>query len=284
MTQEVKPGKRFAFTVNNYNDQDVTHVTQFATEVQYLIYGKEVGDNGTPHLQGFVILNVTARLSKLKKAIPRAHWENAKKCNAANVNYCKKDKDFTEFGELPQSKGQAQVDIWNSVRRAAEQGKFDEIPDNIYIRYKRTLHEIHQESFGDQPDLEAPCGIWIVGQAGSGKTKYVRTTYPKETLFKKEHTEWWCGYKGQPNVVLEDLGREKADVLATHLKLWADSWSFAAQRKGKQAIDIRPKTFIVTSQYRIEELYYDGETREALQRRFKIIEVRSGGQVFSEQQ
>lgn len=276
----VVPGYRFAFTVNHYTESDIADVMTFASQCKYVIFGKEIAESGTPHLQGFLITKATTRLSKLKKVVPRAHWENAKKCNDANVKYCKKQGDSTEIGQLPQSKGQAQVDVWQAVRRLAQAGDFDAIPDSMYIRYKRTLHEIHEDHRPEVEDLAEPCGIWITGPAGSGKSTYARTKYPKTDLYKKDHTTWWTSYAWQPHVLLEDVGHDDAK-LGTHFKLWADKWSFPIERKSKPEVEIRPETFIVTSQYTIDEIWQDHETREALNRRFKTIVMRSETQDFS---
>jgi hypothetical protein len=50
----------------------------------------EVGANGTPHLQGFVIFNSTKTLVACKKIHPAAHFEPVNKTSEMNANYCKK--------------------------------------------------------------------------------------------------------------------------------------------------------------------------------------------------
>ena len=56
--------KYWCFTLNNYTDEDVDGVD--AWEYDYVIFGKEVGDNGTPHLQGYVECKTKKRLTWLK--------------------------------------------------------------------------------------------------------------------------------------------------------------------------------------------------------------------------
>ena len=65
---------------------------------KYLIYGREVGDEGTPHLQGYVQLKKITRLTGMKKLHPTAHWEVAKGTEEQNRTYCSKEGDFQEFG------------------------------------------------------------------------------------------------------------------------------------------------------------------------------------------
>lgn len=70
----------------------------------YLIIGKEVGENGTPHLQGFAIMHKKTTLVGMKKIFPRAHLEVAKFGNKTNKNYCAKDGKFQEWGICPPEK------------------------------------------------------------------------------------------------------------------------------------------------------------------------------------
>ncbi len=71
--------------------------------VVYGVVGKEVGESGTPHLQGFVIFKHAVTFATAKRRIcQRAHIETARAGAEAASNYCKKDGDFQEFRTLPQ--------------------------------------------------------------------------------------------------------------------------------------------------------------------------------------
>lgn len=94
---------RWCFTLNNYS---LDHEdTLKAVPSTYLVYGKEKGDSGTPHLQGFIIFPKPKRLSALKKIDPTAHWEAAKGTSQQAADYCKKEGDFYEVGTFPSSSG-----------------------------------------------------------------------------------------------------------------------------------------------------------------------------------
>ena len=43
-----------------------------------MVYGRETGSNGTPHLQEFVTFKAMKRFSAMKKINDQAHWEVAK--------------------------------------------------------------------------------------------------------------------------------------------------------------------------------------------------------------
>lgn len=98
---------RYCFTLNNYTDHDIVLVDELSIlpNVVYLIYGKEVGENGNPHLQGFFILKGPQRFSWVKRRLPRAHIEAAKGTSLQAAEYCKKEGDFKEVGVFPANKG-----------------------------------------------------------------------------------------------------------------------------------------------------------------------------------
>lgn len=124
--------------------------------------------------------------------------------------------------------------------------------------------------------LAGPCGIWICGQSGSGKTSSVYTQFPD--AYPKPRSQWWDGYRDEPVVVLDDI--DKFDVrLGGKLKHWADEYPFIAEAKGSSR-KIRPVRLFVTSQYTIEEIWGDQETREALLRRFIVIEKKLGEEIY----
>lgn len=70
--------KNWVFTINNYVDNDIEKLeTMFDHDhFSYIVFGKEVGEQGTPHLQGYVQLKKKMRLNQVKKLISsRAHLQ-----------------------------------------------------------------------------------------------------------------------------------------------------------------------------------------------------------------
>lgn len=257
-------GKNWCFTLNNYVEADLEKFK--AQDCRYLVVGKEKGENGTPHLQGFIIFNKNMRLTAVKAVDSRAHWELAKgSCKQAS-DYCKKDGDFYEQGDHPVSKGDANKKRWTETLALAKAGNIDEIDDDLVIRYYSTLKRIKSDYMQKPDDLPDVCGLWYYGEAGTGKTTKARTENPG--AFIKSRDKWWDGYQGQEVVICDDLDKYHV-ALAGYLKDWADKWTFKAEFKGSVTW-IRPKKFIITSQYHFDDIWTDKETREALARRYKV--------------
>ena len=99
--------KYWCFTVNNPTTDERAKIVALEDEdaVEYLVFGNEVGESGTPHLQGFVAFATRVRLTQVKQSVSaRGHFEVAKFPEKA-AEYCKKDGDFVEFGVLTLKKG-----------------------------------------------------------------------------------------------------------------------------------------------------------------------------------
>jgi len=95
------PSKYWCFTWNNYNNDDIIDFEHICDQyhIKY-IFGKEVGANGTPHLQGYIESPTKIRPIEKLKLSKRIHWEMRKGSKQQNITYCSKEGDFkTSFDE-----------------------------------------------------------------------------------------------------------------------------------------------------------------------------------------
>ena len=262
--------RAWCFTLNNFSDEEYDSIHGCVST--YIVVGKEVGETGTPHLQGYVYFEHKKSLSQVKKLSPRCHWEIAKGDSDANFEYCSKEGNYVVHGVKPVSqkrKGEMEVDRYDTAWKNAKLGNLDLIPSDIMVRYYRTIKEIKKDYMQREPDSDRLTGLWICGLAGCGKSRRARDEYPDAYL--KMCNKWWDGYQGEENVIIDDFGREHK-VLGHHLKIWSDRYAFLAETKGG-AIQIRPKNIVVTSQYTIDQIFDDPETCAAIQRRMTVIDM-----------
>lgn len=268
----------FVFTWNNYPPDYAT--TLDAIISSYLVAGEEVAPvTQTPHLQGYVRFGSPLRVSAARAKLPGCHVEIARGSPQQCDTYCRKSAGTIYCrGTLPisqQAKGDLEKKRWDEAWENAKKGNLEEIPADIRIRQYSSLRRIERDYMPPVARLNGPCGIWIVGKAGAGKTRSVLDQFPE--AYPKPRTKWWDGYQGEDVVYLDDIDKFNV-ALGGELKLWADAYPFIAENKGGSK-KIRPKRFIVTSQYRIEEIWEDQATREALLRRFVVVEKIIGNEI-----
>ncbi len=261
--------RAWVFTLNNYTDEEQAKVR--AMGAQYVIFGREVGDNGTPHLQGYAWFKNARAMTSLKKKLPRAHWEKRLGSHEQARDYCKKEKDYEEIGSEPEQNGgdgiQARIAKNKRILECTlgELVESGEITMNQVPVLKKAKLIIEQEKAAE--GSENVRGIWIYGPPGVGKSHYAREKYG-ESLYMKSQNKWFDGYLGEENILIDDLD-EGAKCLAHHIKIWADKYPCPGEVKNGH-VNLRHKHLIVTSNYKPEELW-EGVMCEAIRRRFKFV-------------
>jgi len=98
--------KHWCFTFNNYTQDDIDFIVENADEFDYVVFGKEVGASGTPHLQGFVSFPNRVRMAYATEKIGGGHFSVARHISQS-IAYCKKDGDFIEIGTAPDVSSQS---------------------------------------------------------------------------------------------------------------------------------------------------------------------------------
>lgn len=257
----------WCFTINNYTAWDDLDIERLTEEAQYVIYGKEQGENGTPHYQGFCYFSTLKSFNQLRDLLPRAHVEKQRGTLDAAIEYCKKEGDFIERGERPYGPS-GQKNQWKEVLKLARSGNMQEIEDKfpaIFLRYHSKLLGLHKP---ERPIiLEFLENEWWVGPTGTGKSRMLWTMYPDH--YSKSLNKWWDGYENQETVAIEEWA-PRNEVTASFLKIWADRYPFTAEIKGGTLQKVRPKRIIVLSNYTIEECFPQAQDQEPITRRFKV--------------
>jgi len=256
---------KWCYTVNNWTETD--YATFAAIDCKYQVIGKETGDSGTPHLQGYIVFQTNKRISALKKLHPTAHFEPAKGSHIQASDYCKKDGEFAEFGDFPSSRndnGKREQERYADALIAAKEGRFDDVPADLFTRFYNTYRLIRKDYMQTPADMDDVTGVWYYGAPGTGKSRQARIDYPDSYL--KMQNKWWDGYQDQSTVIIDDFDSKE---LGHHLKIWADRYAFLAEVKGG-AINIRPQIICVTSNYHPEQFDWDDAMKAAVIRRFKI--------------
>lgn len=93
--KQISPAKAWCFTLNNFSDDDLNSFSSIVPEYcSKAIIGKEVGESGTPHLQGYIFFKTKRRPKSVFKFSDKIHFEKARGTPLENFNYCSKDGDI----------------------------------------------------------------------------------------------------------------------------------------------------------------------------------------------
>lgn len=264
--------RNWCFTLNNYSEEELAHFDTLDLDVvKYCLIGEEVGESGTPHLQGYIVFHNQCRRPFVNTHVGvRAHVELARGNVKHNFDYCTKDGKFWEFGvrpKMPKEKGEMEKKRYKDAKRAAEEGRFDDIDADIYMRHYSTIKRIrHDKCLERKLTDTTETHEWYYGPAGTGKSRKARVENPEAYL--KNCNKWWDGYVDQDVVIVDDFDQAHS-VLVHHLKHWADRYPFQAEVKGS-AMTIRPRKIILTSNYHPRDIWTDPRDLEPILRRFKV--------------
>nr|QXP07586.1 MAG: replication associated protein [Arizlama virus] len=260
--------RRWTFTLNNWTEDELRKCFT-NPDCKYMIYGFEVGTEGTPHLQGYVEWANAIGFKRVKRCLSeRSHIEKAIYPAEYNIKYCSKDGNWIEFGERPLGQG-CRSDL-HAVAGLIKEGKpLSVIRDAHpveYIRYGRGIREL---ALGIPPPKWRDVDVEVYwGPTGTGKT---RKAMEGESVFKlntnSNGTLWFDGYDGESTLVLDDFyGWIKWGELLTIL----DGYPYRCQVKGG-TLWARWTRVVITSNKQPSE-WYEGRDQTPLNRRIRKIE------------
>ena len=278
---------RWCFTLNNYTQEEEIALKEM--DCVWMCFGHEHQEEGTPHLQGAVVFSKQTYLSKLKKFNDRIHWEEMRGSpqQARDYNTKEDTTGYFEKGIMPEGRGEAGGKAtkrkWEDAKLAAEEGRFDDIPADLWIKYQNSFKQIHSEakSDADMSDVQDKTikkhFLWLWGRTGTGKSHTARRISKElgcDDPYLKDQNKWWNGYERQKVTIIEEADPKRCEHLGSYYKKWCDKWSFTAECKGTVIQRCRPEYIIVTSNYPIHECFPNEADYEPLKRRFTEVEVR----------
>lgn len=216
--------KFWVFTLNNYCDEEIETFKTFE-HLSYIVFGKETGENGTPHLQGYLEIKNARGLKWLKTNLSqRAAFfiRRAKNVQDA-IDYCKKDNnDIYERGtpfvpdeeEKPRKSTQISLiykDIFdNNLKKSQLIEKYQE---KYFIHEKQIIsmynHKLHMLS---RSKTNKPQVHYIYGDTLTGKSSYVVEKFGMDKVYilsfsgndKQMHQTWYDGYSGEECLLIEE--------------------------------------------------------------------------------
>lgn len=257
--------RNVCWTLNNYTDADIEAIKDWPA--RYTIFGKEVGENGTPHLQGYTEFNEVMRISALKKLNNRIHWEARRGNQTQAIDYCKKDDNFTEVGTPKKQGKRTDLDDLAEIATDTSVNLYDVAmaAPATYARYSKGIERLRQLSY--KPRTTQPLVYWRWGLAGVGKTRYCIEKHPNHYI--KDGTMWWDGYTQQEAIIIDDFDGKwpYRDLLRI-----LDRYAYQGQVKGGY-ININSPYIYITCEFEPSVFWSGNELAQIMRRLESVTEV-----------
>ena len=164
--------RNYCYTLNNYTNEEYDTILKL--KCKYNIIGKEVGENGTPHLQGFIIFNNAKNFNATKKLFgERAHIEASKGTPYSNFRYCSKDGNYVETGDRPEKVGQGKRTDLKEIKDSVSSGSTIKklLDDDMIVNHQQLKYAESLEKYYEGRRTWKPIVEWYWGSTGTGKTK-----------------------------------------------------------------------------------------------------------------
>lgn len=286
-----KPGRVWEFTI--HGDQEARDkawawlTTELVDGVNRLACAKEVGEGGTPHIQGRIHFGANKRLSALKKLHATAHWERSKA--TADWSYYMKS-DSEEVFHQDNRKGQGARTDLKVVYDLAKEGKLNTIAaehTETYLKYHAAIGRIaNLRDYDTSPRRFKSEVYWLYGLTGVGKT---RAIFSREADADERGDIWWSsescksffnGFCSHPIVVFNDFRPDQLNF-STMLRL-TDRYPMKVNVKYGSA-EWNPKRIYFTAPFHPKEMFGqmsgEGEIQQLRRRITKVIEVKMDEEV-----
>ena len=266
------PSRAWCFTINN-PARSILFPDGLVEGVKYLVYQLERGEQGTPHLQGYITLQRPQRRSWLQKIVcktaegesfhvfDRAALFVAKGNAEQNKSYCTKPDGRIsgpwELGSLP--KQGERTDLHEAAELLLKTGDIRLVDPAVFLKYASGCLKL--AALAPPPRRDDLKIITIVGGTGIGKSYAVHAMFPDIYVVNMGNSGlWWDGYTGQRAVLFEEF---KGQVQLQKMLQILDPYPLRLEIKGG-LVPARFTIVFITSNYNPEAWYRnDDGSRDA---------------------
>lgn len=259
---------------------------EWSDDMSYLVMGDEVGEGGKDHVQGFVIFKNPRMLTGVIKKYKGIHWEICAGSPVQNMEYCKKDGKWQEWGTPPKPQGERtdKVKLGDLIKSGKSDREIIETEDEegtdyggMWVRNYRGIREARRVlKAGVVRQWEMDVRIYW-GPTGCGKTRRVWDEF--SDVYVKPTGKWWDGYQGQECVLIDDFDPTNCfDITYDFYLKLLDRYPMTVEVKGGFEPFVS-KVVVFTSNYDPNTWFTYKENRAAFFRRVRTM-VHMGGELL----
>lgn len=245
--------------------------------ITYLVYGHEIGDSQTPHLQGYMEIKKRKTLNGLKSTLKEinyafhgVHLEIARDSAEINYNYChKQDKENFVVKGTPMRSG-VHKEFDEAIDMITNGSSIHEVAmqtPTAFVRSYRGLERLWFHHNNNPRDFKTEVYVYW-GLTGSGKTRKVYDE-SKEAVYCHSGDRWFDGYNGQSNVLFDDFEGQTSGITFRKWLQLCDRYPMQVPVKGG-FVNFAPKKIFFTSNVSPKE-WYKEEDYAPMRRRIHLI-------------
>jgi len=284
--------KSWIFTINNFTDEDIKKIE--SSKFRYMCWAPEVGEEGTPHMQGFVMWGHGKTRKQITKWLPRA-WTMPKSPNSTHqecIQYIQgpyekdgKSKplnpDFKEFGSRPKPGARHDLEsVYDAIMHKRK--RIQEVCEEdggwpVFAKYPKSTMILQgwadkKVAIAKYKEGMKPYVTVLWGDTGSGKTRMVYEKHDAINVFRmvvgdgSKGSVWWDDYCGESVILLDDF---RGSWPFEYLLQFLDRYPLRLQTKGGTCWRLCTHIYITSNEH--PDSWYKNDRNIPLQRRLDEI-------------
>lgn len=219
-----KTFRSWSVVCNNYTEQNILDFKEFGKGKNQCCFGLEIGEGGTPHIQGALIIHNKISNTAIRKKLKGFNCDIKfkKSTHKQLFSYCLKgtdeskpvkewtydkpgpDYDGWHFGEFPTNQGE-RTDI-DDIKECTTMKEAFETGHNLQcIQYYEKYLKYYEE-----PRRLKPITYWYFGSTGCSKSWLAKKLASNwgNVYHKTNKSKWWDGYDGEQVILIDDYNTE----------------------------------------------------------------------------
>ena len=164
------------------------------------------------------------------------------------------DKVIAKKNTLSRISKRTHRDMFYDNRKYIEEGRFDEIDPYFRFDHMAKIQKWYNEQHRAAIRVDHDRLVFIYGKPGVGKTSlFSRNIDPNLIYWKNPANKWWCGYRNQPIVIVDELTPEQFQNGNINWNIIGDRNEVYVEVKGSQ-LPFQAQWVIVISNYTLDQL------------------------------
>lgn len=257
--------RNWVFTLNNPSD----HQEPSTWPCKFAAWQLECGENGTNHLQGYVMFATNHRLEAVKKINRTAHWEIRRGTHDQALAYAQKEETRVlgpwQKGDAPApGKRNDLLTACESLKAGTSMKRCAEENPVVFVKYHRGLTSFKR--LVTPPRNFKTEVLVIYGPTGIGKSHFAREHAPD--AYWLPQGKWFDDYDGQEYVIIDEF---YGWLPFSYLLRLLDEYPLLVETKGGHVQFVSRKVIVTSNSppwewYKSEKIDYS-----PLKRRIEMI-------------